>query len=214
MKTNECRNGTLQTYQTRWEWHHNTFTPSLHLFVHDGNIACYDLCSRHDWTKRARQKGWIVAINAARTQTECWGKRGMSSDRENCKWLNSMCFLVCHRVLSLQIGLWDSEPEGGLTQAIKLAERQRISKLHTTTSVIICDWLIVYIKRRPGSRFHSWENSYSNPSVLNMIDTFTRHSRRQHTCSYISNTRLLHNKLICFNWVYNAFSFVLPGPRD
>ena len=32
MKTSTCRNGTLkENNQTRLEWHHNTFTPSLHL---------------------------------------------------------------------------------------------------------------------------------------------------------------------------------------
>ena len=45
MKTCACRDGTLKkNNQTRWEWHHNTLTPSLHLvqFCHHlHKIICF-----------------------------------------------------------------------------------------------------------------------------------------------------------------------------
>ena len=31
MKSSTCREGAIKNQPTRWEWHHNTFTPSLHL---------------------------------------------------------------------------------------------------------------------------------------------------------------------------------------
>ena len=87
------------------------------------------LCSRHGRMKKLGQKGWTVVIKTTRTRNH-WGKGGTSSDRENCKWLN---FVVYHQLqcsIFRAIALWDSEPEGGLTEAnIILAEQQEINSI-------------------------------------------------------------------------------------
>ena len=46
MKRSTCRDGTLKTNQTRWEWH-NTFTPSLHLVPFSHNYAHHKTLYMH-----------------------------------------------------------------------------------------------------------------------------------------------------------------------
>ena len=43
-KTGACRDRSLKTNQTKWEWHHNTFTPSLHLVPFCHHLHKYALC--------------------------------------------------------------------------------------------------------------------------------------------------------------------------
>ena len=40
-----CRDGTPKTSQTRWEWPHDTFSPSLHHFA---NSTLYLLCAKEE----------------------------------------------------------------------------------------------------------------------------------------------------------------------
>ena len=80
MKTSGCRDRTLKNQHTRWDWHHNTFIPSLHL-------ANYALCCVHNGLWKA--EGWVV-LSACCVDGE-WVMLWVAA----MKFLMSMADMIC-----------------------------------------------------------------------------------------------------------------------
>ena len=87
MKTSTCRDGTLKT---RWEWHHNTFAPSLHLAPFYGknrNVVVTKICC-FSWMFYPKMLLWVSYLTTTSKIVPCMGD--IQCSREYRKFLKSI----------------------------------------------------------------------------------------------------------------------------